>query len=135
MTPTTPDDLPLKSAPKRWPAIVLSVLVLLALLVCLLSPQPIIHRFTGGIAISHLEQDAAHVALFGFLALFLSWARVMPRSVWATALLLGVGTEWVQQFVGRHSNLEGVAFDLVGAGAGLLCASIIHKLHDNLARR
>ena len=135
MKPISPDDLPLKAAPKRWPATVLSLLVLLAILVGLLSPQTIIYRLTEGRGISHLEQDMAHLALFACLALSLSWAGVRPRNVLVTVLLLGIGTEWIQQFVGRHSNLEGVVFDLVGAGTGLLCATIIYKLNKHLARR
>lgn len=135
MKPTSPDDLPLKAAPKRWPATVLSLLVLLALLVGLLSPPNVVYRLAGGRVFSQLEHDVAHVALFGCLALCLSWAGVRPRNVLVTALLLGIGTEWTQQFVGRHSNLEGVVFDLVGAGTGLLCASIIYKLNEYLSGR
>ena len=111
-------------------AAIMTALVLAVTLLGLLMPEPWIGTAVGGRAISRSLQNTAHVLLFATLAASAAAAQreVKPVRILVLVLLLGAGTEWLQQFVGRGSNLEGVLFDLLGAAVGLVVAAGVRRL-------
>lgn len=107
----------------------MTVLLLAVILLGLLVPEPWIGTAVGGRAISRSLQNTAHVLLFATLAASAAAAQrtFRPTRILVAALVLGAGTEWLQQFVGRGSNLEGVLFDVLGAAAGLVLVAGIRR--------
>jgi VanZ family protein len=105
-------------------------------LIFALSAQPDLpHPASGWMDL--LISSAAHVFLFGVLALLLGWALAPNRWALATAFLLtalyALSDEFHQAFVpGRHPDPLDLACDILGAVAGLILWAWLRDKASNL---
>lgn len=106
--------------PRRRIAVLLVVVAVLLLL-----PLPRANRAM------HALYDLGHAPLFGVLSVMLFWwgRKKLPRNdliaailVWGTVAILGIATEYVQGFLGRHPSWQDVAANLLGSAAFLIWA-------------
>ena len=121
-----------KSEILRWAA----ALIWMSLIFCL-SAQPDLPNLTPGVP--HLAEIGGHLTVYGVLAALLWWALrgagIRHSTAWALALtaLYGVSDELHQSFVpGRTMTAIDLAFDVVGAGLGLLAARWLRSLRGGL---
>ncbi|MBM4458847.1 MAG: VanZ family protein [Chloroflexi bacterium] len=121
-----------KSQIQRWA----TVLAWMSL-IFYLSAQPDLPNLTPGVP--HLAEIGGHLTVYGVLAVLLWWALrgagVRRSTAWALALtaLYGASDELHQSFVpGRTMTAVDLAFDVVGAGLGLLAARWVCSLRGGL---